>query len=176
MKRLMFLELTACLALAVSAQALDNNVSVDEESLGGVVLDRSIELMTTDGVYVKGTAVQATRQDITLKLKQVEPKGRFQGREVTIHTADISVVHLRKSGSVAWPIALGVLGGFGGGMGAGYATYAMGAERGAAAACLLGIVGGATGGALLGREAGKHTVTINVLHSSRMRMDPRGGY
>jgi hypothetical protein len=167
MKSIASLGLMLCLASGLPAEAARNNrYSIDADSLGGVVLGRSIELMMSDGTYVQGKVVRASREDITLKVKRVEPKDRFQGREVTIGTSAISVVHMRKNGPVAVPIALGVLGGFAGGSAAAFAGEYMDSAAGAVAVCLAGIVGGATGGALLGREAVKGTVTINITPAS----------
>ncbi len=164
-----------CLLAALPAAARNNNYSIDADSLGSVVLGHSINLMLSDGTYVEGKVIRATRENITLKVKRVEPKGHFQGREVTIGTSAISVVHMTKGGPVAIPIALGVLGGFAGGMAAGYATEYMDSAAGAITTCLVGIVGGATGGAILGREAAKGTVTINVTQSSGSQGRPGTG-
>jgi hypothetical protein len=131
--------------------------------------------MTSDGTYVEGKVTRATQEDITLKVKRVEPKGHFQGREVTIDTSAISVVHMSKSGPAAVPIALGVLGGFAGGMAAGYAAEYMDSAAGAITTCLVGVVGGATGGSLLGREAAKGTVTINVTQDPGSLARPGAG-
>ncbi len=156
-----------CLLLAIpAAAARNNNYSIDAGSLGGVVLGHSIRLMMSDGTYVEGKVIRATGDDITLKVNRVEPKGHFQGSEVTIGTSAISVVHMSKSGPAAVPIALGILGGFAGGMAAGYAAEYMDSAAGAVTTCLVGVVGGATGGALLGREAAKGTVTINITQGS----------
>jgi hypothetical protein len=167
MSRTASLGLVLVLAFALPhAVAWDNNYSIDADSLGSVVLGHSIELMMSDGSYVEGKVIRATREDITLKVKRVEPKGHFQGREVTIGTSAISVVHMSKSGPAAVPIALGVLGGFAGGSAAAFASESMSSAAAAVTATLVGVVGGATGGALLGREAAKATVTINITQAS----------
>lgn len=176
MRRVSLLVFVFCLAFALPAAAARNNsYSIDADSLGGVVLGHSIELMMSDGTYVEGKVIRATREDITLKVKRVEPKDHFQGREVTIGTSAISVVHMSKGGPAAVPIALGVLGGFAGGMAAGYATEYMDSAAAAVTACLVGVVGGATGGALLGREAAKGTVTINITQTPAAPGRPGAG-
>ncbi len=168
MKRIVLPGFVLYVAFALTvAAARDNSLSINADSLGGMVLGRSIRLMTTDGTYLEGKAIRTTREEITLKVKRVEPKTRFQGREVTIPASEISVVRMSKSGPMAVPIALGVLGGFGGGVAAAYAAQYMDSEGGAVAACLAGIVGGSTGGAILGREAAKGTVTINVIQPAK---------
>jgi len=165
-----------CLVLASPATAARNNsYSIDAGSLGSVVLGHSIELMMSDGTYVQGKVIRATREDITLKVKRVEPKGHFQGGEVTIGTSAISVVYMSKSGPAAVPIALGVLGGFAGGSAAAFASESMSSAAAAVTATLVGVVGGATGGALLGREAAKGRVTINVAPSSEAPGRPGAG-
>ncbi len=165
-----------CLALALpAAAARNNNYSIDADSLGGVVLGHAIQLMMSDGTYVEGKVIRATREYITLKVKRVEPEGHFQGREVTIGTSAISVVHMSKSGPAAVPIALGVLGGFAGGSAAAFASESMSSAAAAVTATLVGVVGGATGGALLGREAAKGTVTINVTQTSGAPVRPGAG-
>ena len=176
MSRITSLGLVVCLAFALpAAAARNNNYSIDADSLGSVVLGHSIELMMSDGTYVKGKVIRATREDITLKVKRVEPKGHFQGREVTIGTSAISVVHMPRSGPAAVPIALGVLGGFAGGSAAAFASESMSSAAAAVTATLVGVVGGATGGALLGREAAKGTVTINVTQASGVPARPGSG-
>jgi hypothetical protein len=158
-----------------AAAARNNSYSIDAYSLGGVVLGQKIRLMMSDGTYVEGKVIRATREDITLKVKRVEPKGHLQGREVTIGTSAISVVHMSKSGPAAVPIALGVLGGFAGGSAAAFAGENMTSAAAAVTATLVGVVGGATGGALLGREAAKGTVTINVTQASGAQVRPGAG-
>lgn len=176
MSRTVYLGLVFTLAFALPAAAARNNsYSIDAESLGSVVLGHSIELMMSDGTYVEGKVIRATREDITLKVKRVEPKGHFQGREVTIGTSAISVVHMSKSGPVAVPIALGVLGGFAGGTAAAFASEGMSSAAAAVTTTLVGIVGGATGGAILGREAAKGTVTINVTQATAASARPGTG-
>lgn len=168
--------LVLCLVFALPAMAEKNNsYSIDADSLGSVVLGRSVELMMSDGTYVRGKVTRATREDITLKVKRIEPAGRFQGREVTLGTSAISVVHMSKSGPVAVPIALGVLGGFAGASAAAFASESMDSAAGAVTACLVGLVGGATGGSLLGREAVKGTVTINVTQPTATLGRPGAG-
>lgn len=165
-----------CLALASPAAAARNNsYSIDAGSLGSVVLGHSIRLMMSDGTYVEGKVIRATREDITLKVKRVEPKGHFQGGEVTIGTSAISVVYMSRSGPAAVPIALGVLGGFAGGSAAAFASESMSSAAAAVTTTLVGVIGGATGGALLGREAAKGTVTINVTQDPGSPTRPGAG-
>jgi hypothetical protein len=170
------LVVAAVILLVASSVAADQNTTFSEgnknelrvssDSLGAMVLDKKIKLMMRDGTYVEGDVVQATRDAITLKVKKSEPRNRFQGKEATIPTSDIGAVYLRKGGSVAAPIALGIGCGFLGGIVAGLALRD---SQGTAGPALIGIgsiTGGAIGGALLGREAVKKTVTINVLQPS----------
>jgi len=164
-----------CLLVSLPAAARNNSYSIDADSLGSLVLGHSIDLMLSDGTYVEGKVTRATRESITLKVKHVEPKGRLQGREVTIGTSAISVVHMTKGGPAAVPIALGVLGGFAGGSAAAFASEGMSSAAAAVTATLIGVVGGATGGALLGREAAKGTVTINITQTSGAPARPGAG-
>ncbi len=144
-----------------------NQLSVGPEFVGSLVLDQNIHLMLRDGTYIEGKVRQATRESLTVKIRKCEPKNSVRGPEATLATADIAVVHYKKNGSVAAPVALGVLGGFAGGLAAANIAYYSGANEGAAVgAFLLGIVGGASGGSILGREAAKKTVTINVMAGS----------
>jgi hypothetical protein len=77
------------------------------------------------------------------------------------------VVYLRKSGSIAGPVALGVVGGFLGAAASAYLIQDAESSMGPFTVFIGGTVGGAAGGALLGREIVKKTVTIAVTHSSR---------
>jgi len=72
------------------------------------------------------------------------------------------MVYMKKNGSVTAPIALGVVSGFLGALGAGYAAWNA-CSSGACATTLVvaGMAGGATAGAYAGREAVKKTITIN---------------
>jgi hypothetical protein len=51
-----------------AAAARNNSYSIDAYSLGGVVLGQKIRLMMSDGTYVEGKVIRATREDITLKV------------------------------------------------------------------------------------------------------------
>ncbi len=145
-----------------------NTVNVSPDVLSGMVLDQSVRLMMRDGTYVEGKVFRASQDSITLKVNRSEPKGRIRGPDATLSSSEISVVFLRKSGTIAAPIALGILGGFAGGLATSYAAYALGGESTAAGIAVLGgITGGACGGALLGREAAKRTLTINVISPSQ---------
>lgn len=176
MSRTVSAGLILILALALPAAAARNDsYSIDARSLGSVVLGHSIELMMSDGTYVEGKVIQATQEDIILKVKRVEPKGHFQGREVTIATTAISVVHMSRSGPAAVPIALGVLGGFAGGSAAAFASESMSSAAAAVTTTLAAVIGGATGGALLGREAAKRTLTINVTNVPGSPVRPGAG-
>jgi len=143
----------------------NNTLSVDSESLGPIVLDKKIKLMMRDGTYVEGKVVQASRESITMKVKKSEPKDRFPGNKAVLVTSDIGAIYLRKGGSIAAPIALGIGGGLAGAMVAGLALQDTNSRAGAAVAILALPTGGAIGGALLGRDLVKKTVTINVIQS-----------
>ena len=126
------------------------------------VLNQNIKAMTRDGGYVEGKVVQATEESLLLDVSKSEPKGRFRG-ESSIQTADIAVVYIKKSGGVAAPAGLGVVGGFLALLGTTYA--AVHTNSGPAGALL--VIGGTAAGAALGAYAGselvKKTITINVV-------------
>ena len=143
-----------------------NELRVSSDSLGAMVLDKKIKLMMRDGTYVEGNVVQVSGDAITLKVKKSGPKNRFQGKEATIPTSDIGAVYLRKEGTVAAPIALGIGCGFLGAIVSAYALRNTSGTAGPVTAFIASTTGGAIGGALLGREAVKKTVTINVLQPS----------
>ena len=167
----------AMVLLVASGVAADPNATLPErnkdelgvssESLGAMVLDKKIKLMMSDGTYVEGKVVQVSGDAITLKVKKSEPKNRFQGKEATIPTSDIGAVYLRKGGTVAAPIALGIGCGFLGAIVSAYALRNTSGTAGPVTAFIASTTGGAIGGALLGREAVKKTVTINVLRPSK---------
>jgi len=143
-----------------------NSLTVTPGLLGGMVIDRKVRLMMRDGTYVEGKVLKVSETELTLRVKKSEPKGRVPKPEATIPTADIGVVNLYKGGTIAVPIALGIVGGFLGGMAGAYAGNDIHSEGGYAAVVLLGMAGGATGGAVLGSEAAKKTIVINVAASS----------
>ena len=138
------------------------DLEISADSLGPVVLGRSIKLMMRDGTYVSGKVVRSTREEITIDVKESEPKGKVRGANAVILTADISVVYVKKSGSLAAPVALGVVGGLLGFIGGCYVGYRMDSGPMSFALGLGSAVGGATGGALIGREAARKTVMIAV--------------
>jgi len=141
-----------------------SDLEVSASALGPVVLDEKIKLMTRDGTYVEGRVLQATEEDLLMAVSKSEPKGRLRGREATIRTVDIAVVHMKKNGPIAAPVALGVVGGFLGAIGTSYVAWRTCSTGGAAAAFVIaGIAGGATAGAYAGHEAVRKTVTIRVV-------------
>jgi hypothetical protein len=141
-----------------------SDLEVSASMLGSVVLDRKINLMTRDGTYVEGKVLHATEQRLLIEVSKSEPKGRLRGGEASIPTADIAVVHMKKNGSIAAPVALGVVAGFLAAVGTSYIAYEACASEGAAAGLVIaGMAGGATAGAYAGHEAVKKTVTIRVV-------------
>jgi hypothetical protein len=144
-----------------------NQLKVGPESLGGMILDKNVELMMRDGTYIKGRVLEADKRSITIKIKKCEPGNRIKGPEATLAAQDIGVVYYRQNGNVAPSVALGVLGGVLGGAGAGNVAYSSGSSSGGVMMSFVaGIVGGATGGSLLGREITRRTVTLNVVAPS----------
>jgi hypothetical protein len=124
-------------------------------------------MMLRDGTYVEGKVLNATEATLNMKVRHSEPEGRLKKGECAIPTREISVVYMKKRGSIVVPIVLGILGGFGGALVGSYAGYASG-NAGAMVALGIGLTtAGATGGALLGVEAAKKTVTINVAPSNQ---------
>ena len=107
-----------------------STLSVSPTSLAPLVEDQGVRMMLRDGTYIEGKVVYATEQTLTMKVKHSEPAGRLKKGENAIPTSDISVVYLKKKGSIAVPIALGVAGGFGGAMAGAYAGYATGSPGG----------------------------------------------
>jgi hypothetical protein len=143
------------------------DLEVSADSLGPVILGRSIELMLRDGTYVSGKVTRSTRVEIAVDVKKSDPKGKVHGANAVIPTADISMVYMKKSGNPAAPVALGVVGGVLGFIGGCYVAYQMDSEP---AAVILGIgsaAAGAAAGALIGREVVKKTVTIAVSSATK---------
>jgi len=138
------------------------DLEVSADSLGSLVLGKSIELMMRDGTYVSGKVTRSSREEIAVDVKKSEPKGRMRGANAAIPTADISIVYMKKSGTVAAPIALGIAGGVLGFIGGAFAGYEMNSGPMVAILGLGAAAGGATGGAMLGRQAVRKTVTIAV--------------
>jgi hypothetical protein len=153
-----------------SKTLIENSSEIDSESLGAMILGKNIKLMMRDASYLEGKVLRAGRQEILVHVKKSEIRGsavKIHNNEALLCTSDIGAVYIRKSGSVAAPVALGVIGGVLGVMGSVYALQDMRSEA-AAWTILIGLTaGGATGGALLGREAAKKTVTVDVISGDR---------
>ena len=140
--------------------AQPNTVQATPESVGAMVVSEKITLMLQDGTYAKGKVLSASNSEIQLELNKVEPKERLKGPRVSIPTKEISVIHYKKSGSSAIPIALGIVGFLGGMLAGALATWNEDTVNAGAA------WGGAAGGAVLGAVGGKKlaekTITIIV--------------
>jgi hypothetical protein len=132
------------------------------DSLGGIVLGQKIKLMTRDGTYAEGKVIRASQTEITMEIRESEPKGRLLHPEAIIPTSDIGTVYLVKNGTIAAPVALGVAAGFAGAFAAAYSAENVHSDAGFISIMLLGAAGGATGGAILGREMAKKTLQINI--------------
>ena len=145
-----------------SADITRDGLQVSPDFLGGVVLGQKVELMMRDGTYVKGKVLRASRDEVTMSVKSSEPTGRIRGPEAILKSSEIAVVRLTKNGTAAAPIVLGVVGAIGALYAAAYAAQDFQSAGAFISVSLLSAAGGATGGALLGREAAKKTVTINV--------------
>jgi hypothetical protein len=171
MKRII-LVFSLCLSISLPAWADPRihpsvaDLQADPESIGSIVLGKKIKLMMRDGSYLEGKVLRAGPQEIGMRVKKSELKGASvavqKGKETALKTSDIGMVYFRKGGSVAGPVALGVIGGI---LGATASAYALQDEDSVAAGLtifLAGAAGGATGGALLGREIVKKTITIYV--------------
>lgn len=142
-----------------------STLSVGPAALAPLVEDAKIRLMLRDGTYVEGKVLNATETELKMKVGHSEPEGRIKKGECNIPTREISAVYLKKKGPAVLPIALGILGGFGGALIGSYAGYESG-NTGTLLGLGIGLTtAGATGGALLGAEVAKKTVTINVLPS-----------
>ena len=138
-----------------------DHLELSPNALGAVILNEKIKAMTRDGGYVEGKVVQSTEDSVIVDVSKSEPKGRFFG-ESRIPTTDIAVVYIKRSGGVAAPVGLGVIGGFLALLGS---TYGAVSTNGPAGALL--VIGGTSVGAALGAYAGselvKKTITINVV-------------
>jgi hypothetical protein len=146
-----------------SGNAGNSNLSVRPAALALLVEDQSIKLMLRDGTYLEAKVLHASEEALGLKVKHSEPAGRLKKGETSILTREVAVVYLKRKGTVAWPVALGVAGGFGGFLAGVYAGYQ---SDSAPVTIGLGIglaTAGAVGGALLGNEAAERTVIINVI-------------
>ena len=138
------------------------DLEVSADSLGPVVLGHSIEFMMRDGTYVSGKVARSSREEIAVDVKKCEPKGRVSGANAVIPTADISIVYMKKSGTIAAPIALGIAGGVLGLIGGEFVGYKMSSAAMEVSLGLVAAAGGATAGAMLGHQAVRKTVTIAV--------------
>jgi len=130
-------------------------------ALGTMVLDHKVKMMTRSGTYIEGKVLQAREDTLLVDVSKTEPKGLLRGNS-EISTADIAVIYMKKNGNVAYPIVLGVLGGFLGGVAGAYGAYSISSGPLGGAMVLGGIAGGATAGACAGHELAKKTITINV--------------
>jgi hypothetical protein len=174
MKRAISLTLGICLVCAnpsmgrtqrslQTSESGENTLDVSPERLGDVILNRDIELMTRDGTYVKGKVLRTSAEAITLRVKEAEPKDRISGGQATLRLADVSVIHMKKAGSRALAITLGIIGGI-----ALASPLMAGADPDAADAALMDTIIfvtmglGATGGYLLVRRLTQKTLIINV--------------
>jgi hypothetical protein len=176
MKKILSLYLSLCLSVTAPlwaqqpkpqspAGSAGESLEVGSESLGAVVLGQKVQLMMRDGTYVAGKVIRSDRDEIRLRVDKSEPSGRVRGPEATLRTSEISVIYFKKNGTVALPVVLGVVGGFGALYGAAFAAQNVPSLGGYLGICLASAAGGATGGALLGREVGRKTLTINVVPS-----------
>jgi ribosome maturation factor RimP len=140
------------------------DLEVSSESLGAVVLDENIKLTTRDGTYVEGKVLGAGTEEITIDVKKSEPKGRMGTGHQVIRTSDIVLVRMKKNGSVAAPVALGVVCGLLGAVASGYSAWYAGMSEGELIAFeLAGMAGGAVAGAYAGHATAMKTVTIGVV-------------
>jgi hypothetical protein len=147
------------------------DLQVDSESLGPIVLGKKIKLIMRDSSYIEGKVLRAGHDEILIRINKSEPRGSSPGMEKSkdsyVRTADIGTVCFYKSGSIAGPVAFGVIGGFLGAVGSAYAFKDSRGTAGPLTAFIASTAGGATGGALLGKEAVKKTITIVVVPSIR---------
>jgi hypothetical protein len=138
-----------------------SDLELSPGALGAVVVNEKIKAMTRDGGYVEGKVLQASEDILVIDVSSAEPKGRFRGQS-TISTVDIAVVYMKRNGSVAAPVALGVIGGFLALIGSTYAAYETNSGPLGAFLIIGGTSAGAAAGAYGGREAVKKTLTITV--------------
>ena len=157
-----FLALPMPMLAGQGGVAAGDNLQVSATLLGSLVLGEKIKLMTRDGTYVEGKVLRAGQDEIQMNISKCEPKGRLLRGEAVVPTSDIAVVHMKKNGSIAAPIALGVVGGLLGFVAAAYAADDVHSNTAYFAIGIATAAGGATGGAVLGRETVKKTITINV--------------
>jgi len=137
-----------------------SDLELNPGAVGAVVLNEKVKIMTRDGGYIEGKVLQASRDKLVLDVSKAEPK-RIRGQSA-ISTDDIAVVYMKKNGSVAAPVALGVVGGFLALIGSSYAAYESNSGPMGAFMVIGGTAAGAAAGAYAGREAAKKTLTISV--------------
>lgn len=173
MKKHLAVILCVCLGIPLPALAQEGrslplgDLQVSADTLGSTVLGENVKLMMRDGTYVEGKVIRAGREEIVMQVKKSEPRGRVKGAEAALKTSDIATLVMKKNGSVAAPVALGIVGGILGLIGGSYAGY----RTDSAPIMLVGMLGGAAGGAALGayggHEAVKKTITISVVPAAR---------
>jgi len=176
MRRALSFVLSICLGLPLSlyaeakkaleeSQPTKGTLRVNSGSLGAMVVGEKIKMMLRDGTYAEGKVSSASLEEITLRVKKTEPKGRLARPEAVIPARSISVVYLKRRGSAAVPVVLGI-GGFLGGMLVGALASGFYSSDGPTPAMLGATWGGAIGGAVAGGYGGakivEQTVTINV--------------
>jgi hypothetical protein len=140
-------------------QALE--LRIQPEYLAPLVLDQSIRAVIRDGTYFEGRVVKASPEGLTVRVGRTEPRGRLARPEAVIRAADISVVRMRKNGSPAAAITLGIIGGI-----SGFVLGASCCEESLPLPLVLGStasVAGAVGGSVLGKELNRKTLTILVI-------------
>lgn len=155
------------MALPPQQLPIAGELQVTSDTLGAIVFGEKIQLMMRDGSYYQGKVLRASQEEICLRVEKSTAPGRSPKSEASLQTADIAAVHIRKSGSAAAAVALGVAGGILGSYGAGYAAQDVRSATGFIVILMAGGAGGATGGAMLGREAAKKTITITVIPQSK---------
>ena len=144
---------------AAALQSLE--MRIDPRNLAPLVLDQNIRFMMHDGTYGEGRVVKASETDLTLRVRKSEPKDRLTRPEALLPLSAISVVHMKKPGSVAAPITLGILGGIGGFVLGAIAGVSCCDEHPGVLLIPMGTsIGGAVGGSLLGRDIARKPITI----------------
>jgi len=140
---------------------------VGADALGAAVLGHKVRLMLRDGTYVEGKVLRAGEAEIRLRVRKCVPKDwlakePLPGNERSLRTADIAVVHMQQNGPFAIPAALGVIGGYLGGAGAGVAADRIHSRPAFFGTVLISAGAAAVAGTLLGRKAARQTITIIV--------------
>lgn len=173
MKKSLAVSLCVGLIMALPAMALEQrslpsgDLQISADTLGSVILGEKVKLMMRDGTYLEGKVLRASREEIVMQVNKSEPKGRVQGAEAVLKTSEIGTVSMKKNGSVAAPVALGVVGGILGFLGGSFAGYASNSDSAMVVGAIGGAAGGASLGAYAGREAARKTVTISVVPAGR---------